>query len=90
MATQMGIAACVSQIEIWLLEPNRMGRNTTTQVAVPAVTGQTEAAARTAIEGAGLGLYLSQRIVRSHGSELTVQTRLGEGSVFGFDLEMVQ
>lgn len=42
------------------------------------------------IPGAGLGLYLSQRIVRSHGSELTVQTRLGEGSVFGFDLEMVQ
>jgi signal transduction histidine kinase len=42
------------------------------------------------VSGAGLGLYLSQRIVRSHGSELTVQTRLGEGSVFGFDLEMVQ
>ena len=40
--------------------------------------------------GAGLGLYLSQRIVRSHGSELTVQTRLGEGSVFGFDLERAQ
>ena len=36
MATQIGIAACVSQIEIWLFEPNRMGRNTTTQVAVPA------------------------------------------------------
>ena len=36
MATQIGIAACVSQIEIWLLEPNRIGRNTTTQVAVPA------------------------------------------------------
>ena len=42
------------------------------------------------VSGAGLGLYLSQRIVRSHGSELTVQTRLGEGSVFGFDLETVQ
>jgi signal transduction histidine kinase len=42
------------------------------------------------IPGAGLGLYLSQRIVRSHGSELTVQTRLGKGSVFGFDLEMVR
>lgn len=36
--------------------------------------------------GVGLGLYLSQRIVRGHGSELTVQTRLGEGSVFGFEL----
>jgi len=36
--------------------------------------------------GVGLGLYLSQRIVRSQGSELTVQTRVGEGSVFGFEL----
>ncbi|HJQ29826.1 MAG TPA: HAMP domain-containing sensor histidine kinase [Rubrobacter sp.] len=39
--------------------------------------------------GVGLGLYLSRRIVRSHGSELTVQTRVGEGSVFGFELEVV-
>ena len=39
--------------------------------------------------GVGLGLYLSRRIVRSHGSELTVQTRPGEGSVFGFELAEV-
>jgi signal transduction histidine kinase len=39
--------------------------------------------------GVGLGLYLSQRIVRSHGSELTVQTKVGEGSVFGFELAVV-
>jgi signal transduction histidine kinase len=39
--------------------------------------------------GVGLGLYLSRRIVQSHGSELTVQTRPGEGSVFGFDLVAV-
>jgi signal transduction histidine kinase len=38
--------------------------------------------------GVGLGLYLSQRIVRSHGSELTVQTSVGEGSVFGFELRV--
>ena len=38
--------------------------------------------------GVGLGLYLSQRIVRGHGSELTVQTRPGEGSVFGFELRV--
>jgi signal transduction histidine kinase len=38
--------------------------------------------------GVGLGLYLSQRIVRRHGSELTVQTRVGEGSVFGFELRV--
>lgn len=34
----------------------------------------------------GVGLYLSQRIVRSHGSDLTVHTNLDEGSVFGFEL----
>jgi signal transduction histidine kinase len=39
--------------------------------------------------GVGLGLYLSRRIVQSHGSELTVQTRVGEGSVFGFELAVV-
>jgi signal transduction histidine kinase len=39
--------------------------------------------------GVGLGLYLSRRIVRGHGSELTVRTRPGGGSVFGFDLAMV-
>jgi len=38
--------------------------------------------------GVGLGLYLSQRIIRGHGSELTVQTRPGEGSVFAFELRV--
>jgi signal transduction histidine kinase len=39
------------------------------------------------ITGVGLGLYLSRRIVQSHGSDLTVRSRLGEGSAFGFELE---
>jgi signal transduction histidine kinase len=38
----------------------------------------------------GLGLYLSRRIIRSHGSELTVSSASGEGSVFGFELEVVR
>lgn len=38
------------------------------------------------IPEAGLGLYLSRRIVWAHGGELTVDTRPGDGSVFGFDL----
>lgn len=40
--------------------------------------------------GVGLGLYLSRRIVRSHGSELSLETRLGDGSAFGFDLELAR
>jgi signal transduction histidine kinase len=42
------------------------------------------------VAGLGLGLYLSRRIVQSHGSDLTVRTRAGAGSVFGFDLELVR
>ena len=38
--------------------------------------------------GAGLGLYLARRIVRAHGSELTVHSSAGAGAVFGFDLEL--
>ena len=41
------------------------------------------------IAGAGLGLYLSQGIMQRHGSALTVSSKLGEGSVFGFELELV-
>jgi signal transduction histidine kinase len=36
--------------------------------------------------GKGLGLYLSRRIVRAHGSDLTVRSTLGKGSVFSFEL----
>ena len=39
--------------------------------------------------GAGRGLYQSRRIVRAHGSELTVASTPGAGAVFGFDLEVV-
>jgi len=42
------------------------------------------------VAGVGLGLYLSRRIIRSHGSELTVSSAPGEGSVFGFELEVVR
>jgi len=39
------------------------------------------------VPGVGLGLYLSRRIVRAHGAELTVETDPGQGAVFGFELE---
>lgn len=42
------------------------------------------------VAGAGLGLYLSRRIVQAHGGELTVVTRNDEGSTFAFDLEIVR
>ena len=36
--------------------------------------------------GAGLGLYLSQRIVQAHGSELAVKPTPGGGATFWFEL----
>lgn len=42
-----------------------------------------------AVEGGfGLGLNISQQLVKLHGSELTVQTTLGKGSVFTFALNI--
>lgn len=37
--------------------------------------------------GVGLGLYLSRRLVRAHGGELTVSSVPSEETVFAFDLE---
>ncbi len=42
------------------------------------------------VAGVGLGLYLSPRIVRAHGSELTVNSVPGAGTVFAFDLEVIR
>ncbi|MCC6790902.1 MAG: HAMP domain-containing histidine kinase [Thermomicrobiales bacterium] len=36
--------------------------------------------------GLGLGLYVSRRIVRAHGADLTVRSAKGEGAVFMFTL----
>jgi PAS domain S-box-containing protein len=47
--------------------------------------GQQAAARQT--PGAGLGLYLSRQIVQAHGSDLTVESMPGQGSVFAFELE---
>ena len=39
--------------------------------------------------GIGVGLYLSRRILRAHGSDIAVQTAPGVGSVFSFQLREV-
>src|SRR5690606_5046469 len=46
-------------------------------------------AARPPVAGGGIGLYVSRRIVRAHGSDIEVRSRLGAGSVFGFELDVV-
>ncbi|QIN80397.1 hypothetical protein GBA65_19860 [Rubrobacter marinus] len=42
------------------------------------------------VPGVGLGLYLSRRILRAHGSDLAVDSKPGEGSVFGFELKLAR
>ena len=37
-------------------------------------------------EGTGLGLALVRHIAESHGGTVRVESRLGEGSTFGFSL----
>ncbi|MDQ0965355.1 two-component system sensor histidine kinase VicK [Flavobacterium sp. W4I14] len=40
------------------------------------------------IPGFGIGLYLASRIVELHDSSITLQSELGVGSTFAFDLEL--
>ena len=39
-------------------------------------------------EGTGLGLTISQQIVQMMGSKLEVQSKVGKGSIFSFDVEL--
>jgi signal transduction histidine kinase len=51
--------------------------------------GRADSATGTRVPGVGLGLYICRRLVLSHGSDLTVRSDVGRGSVFGFDLALV-
>lgn len=50
--------------------------------------GRGRDAAHRKIAGAGLGLYLSRRIVEAHGAELSVVSAPEGGTVFGFELRI--
>jgi PAS domain S-box-containing protein len=50
--------------------------------------GRGPSAAARQTSGAGLGLYLSRQIMRAHGSDLTVESTPGTGTVFAFDLKV--
>lgn len=42
---------------------------------------------RAQVGGTGLGLYLSKAIVKAHGGQIWVQSKPGQGSIFGFTLQ---
>ena len=50
--------------------------------------GRARDTARQETPGAGLGLYVARGIVEAHGSELTVASAPGNGTVFAFDLKV--
>ncbi|MCK5724865.1 MAG: HAMP domain-containing histidine kinase, partial [Gammaproteobacteria bacterium] len=42
------------------------------------------------MDGVGLGLYISKHIVEAHGGSLWVESKIGQGSTFGFSLPIAR
>jgi signal transduction histidine kinase len=58
------------------------------QIRIFAKFGRSHDTNRNNTPGLGLGLYLSRRILQAHGSDLSVESRVGEGTTFWFTLEL--
>ena len=43
---------------------------------------------KTVVAGLGLGLFISEQIVAAHGGSITVESRIGEGALFGVCLPL--
>lgn len=51
---------------------------------------QVDSTVQRAAEGTGLGLAITRRLVELHGGEISVTSKLGEGSIFTFTIPLVE
>ncbi|WP_168190833.1 hybrid sensor histidine kinase/response regulator [Aquitalea aquatilis] len=71
---------------IFRVDDNGIGMSAATQFRLfqPFKRGDNSAG----VQGSGLGLFISQRLVHKLGGDLTVQSQLGQGSSFSFILQL--
>lgn len=65
---------------------NGVGMSSDQTAALFTLFHQLDGSSRRAHEGAGLGLYISKRLVEAHGGRIGVQSTPGQGSTFFFTL----
>ena len=98
--TQQGeVSLCLSLIEIQINKPNTinlklsvadsgMGMSTEQLALIFERFTQVDASSTRKFEGSGLGLTISQELVKAMGGEIQVQSSIGKGSVFSFELNL--